>query len=233
MFSDLKNLFDPSKKKWLWMSDKEHATGTLKNYCFPFCRPQVVTRSELNSLPYKYMVVGTGQYAGVGESCVCAKVNETVVRIDAPSSRKDVDSKFSPATLNAAFDGDYNSKVANFINSKPLEQPLLGDKSANVNSQAITVYTNVCLTQNMLRLLHRLHKQGELGAEAWREEAATEGALQLIDDLRAEFRNCERLVCADGPGGDLERNVSGKTLEDPKKHCTTTPTTVHDSIMGA
>merc|ERR1719428_1135700 len=76
MFSDLKNIFDPSKKKWLWLTDKQHATGTLKNYCFPFCRPQHVTMSELNALPFKYMVVGTGQCIGVnttGQPYVCAK----------------------------------------------------------------------------------------------------------------------------------------------------------------
>ena len=60
MFSDLKDLNDPRNRKWFWLSDKPHATGTLKNYCFPFCRPQVVLPSELPSLGFKYVLFGHG-----------------------------------------------------------------------------------------------------------------------------------------------------------------------------
>ena len=47
-------------RKWHWLTEKPHATGTLKNYCFPFCRPQTVRREELPLLPFKYCLLGHG-----------------------------------------------------------------------------------------------------------------------------------------------------------------------------
>mmetsp|Transcript_50743 Transcript_50743/g.157137 ORF Transcript_50743/g.157137 Transcript_50743/m.157137 type:complete len:318 (+) Transcript_50743:901-1854(+) len=58
MFKSLNDLFDPAARKWLWLSDKPHTTGTLKNYCFPFCRRQCVQADELDRLPFKYLLLG-------------------------------------------------------------------------------------------------------------------------------------------------------------------------------
>jgi len=275
------------------MTEKEHATGTLKNYCFPFCRPQCVTMSELNSLPFKYLVVGAGQSTGVdttGQSHVCAKVNGSVLQINV----EELNHTFSPTPTNHSLNGsltdstrdgtgsDTSSKasskestmamnlkghIVSYVNSKPLppksvsplEQPLLGDcccsgdlqdlvrskrrdKNArevgetNVNSHPITVYTNVRLTRNMQHLLYRLHKQGELGAEAWKREAATEGALKMVDELRAEFRNCERLAPLNANGDKLEEKVSalkGDLKLNPKILTTCTNGAHNEQIVGA
>jgi len=58
MFKHTKDLFDPAFRKWLWLTGKPHATGTLKNYCFPFCRPQCVKADELDQLPFQYLLFG-------------------------------------------------------------------------------------------------------------------------------------------------------------------------------
>lgn len=71
MFSDFKDLFDPSARKWIWFTDKPHATGTLKNYCFPFSRPPVVTVEELDKLPFRYLLFGHG---GLTDSATTALV---------------------------------------------------------------------------------------------------------------------------------------------------------------
>jgi len=57
MFSEPKNLWDPKTNKSWYLTDKPHDTGTLKNYAFPFCRPQVVTVEELDELPFKYLLI--------------------------------------------------------------------------------------------------------------------------------------------------------------------------------
>eukprot|EP00746_Dinoflagellata_sp_MGD_P004097 gnl/MRDRNA2_/MRDRNA2_107926_c0_seq1.p1 gnl/MRDRNA2_/MRDRNA2_107926_c0~~gnl/MRDRNA2_/MRDRNA2_107926_c0_seq1.p1 ORF type:complete len:695 (+),score=109.69 gnl/MRDRNA2_/MRDRNA2_107926_c0_seq1:111-2195(+) len=274
MFSDLKNIFDPSKKKWMWITDKEHATGTLKNYCFPFCRPQCVTVSELNCLPFKYMVVGTGQCTGVaatGQPYINAKVNGSIIHIHTQEQTDSVssapaswngNSSVTDSTHDESGDAESNCSRSSKENEKmvmnldgsivsplpPLEQPLLGehkvrskrrDKNArevgetNV-SQPITVYTNVRLTRNMQQLLYRLHKQGSLGAEMWTQEAATEGALQLVDELRAEFRNCARLVPlnADGHADNLQTKVP-QAKGDIKINPENQIRTMNDRMVGA
>merc|ERR1711988_2043623 len=60
MFKNSVDLFDPACRKWHWLSDKPHETGTLKNYCFPFCRPQTVLPEEQHQLPFKYCLIGHG-----------------------------------------------------------------------------------------------------------------------------------------------------------------------------
>ena len=60
MFGEPHNLFDRAKRKWLWLTEKPHATGTLKNYAFPFCRPHTVSVDELHLLPFKYVLFGHG-----------------------------------------------------------------------------------------------------------------------------------------------------------------------------
>jgi len=57
MFSEPKNLWSKDTNIALWVTDKPHATGTLKNYCFPFCRKQHVAVNELHKLPFKYLLV--------------------------------------------------------------------------------------------------------------------------------------------------------------------------------
>merc|ERR1719492_221312 len=61
MFSEPKNLWDPDTNKSWYLTDKPHDSGTLKNYCFPFCRPQVVTAEELDELPFKYLLITNHQ----------------------------------------------------------------------------------------------------------------------------------------------------------------------------
>ena len=51
MFGAPHNLFDRKSRKWLWLTDKPHATGTLKNYAFPFCRAHTVLVEELPNCP--------------------------------------------------------------------------------------------------------------------------------------------------------------------------------------
>ena len=60
MFGAPHNLFDRKSRKWLWLTDKPHATGTLKNYAFPFCRAHTVLPEELPKLPFKYLLYGHG-----------------------------------------------------------------------------------------------------------------------------------------------------------------------------
>jgi len=60
MFKNLQDLFSPATRKWVWLTDKGHHTGTLKNYCFPFCRPQRVETDELDRLPFRYLLLGHG-----------------------------------------------------------------------------------------------------------------------------------------------------------------------------
>lgn len=83
MFSEPKNLWDPSKSKSWWLSTKEHATGTLKNYSFPFARKQHVTVEELPHLPFKYLFVGTaaGKNTEFGNVQVSTKLRELVTKM--------------------------------------------------------------------------------------------------------------------------------------------------------
>lgn len=53
-------MFDRRLRKNFWLTEKPHATGTLKNYAFPFCRPQTVTPLEIPSLPFKYVLLSHG-----------------------------------------------------------------------------------------------------------------------------------------------------------------------------
>ncbi|CAD7927572.1 unnamed protein product [Amoebophrya sp. A120] len=58
MFSEIKDLFDGAYRKAFWLTEKEHLTGTLKNYCFPLLgRRPIVTEEEVLRLPFRYMVV--------------------------------------------------------------------------------------------------------------------------------------------------------------------------------
>merc|ERR1711904_120294 len=71
MFSDLKDLFDPKYRKWFWLTDKPHQTGTLKNYSYPFCR-NGVRADELHKLDYKYLLVG---HSGPASICSTGKAS--------------------------------------------------------------------------------------------------------------------------------------------------------------
>jgi hypothetical protein len=66
MFSALVDLFDASSRKWVWITDKPHATGTLKNYAIvPFTRPQHVRADEFDLLPFKHVLAGFGNNTDV------------------------------------------------------------------------------------------------------------------------------------------------------------------------
>merc|ERR1719231_572471 len=61
MFSNLVDLFDASSRKWVWITEKPHETGSLKNYAIgPFCRPEHVQAHELDKLPFRHVLVGLG-----------------------------------------------------------------------------------------------------------------------------------------------------------------------------
>jgi vitamin-K-epoxide reductase (warfarin-sensitive) len=60
MFSDVKNIFNAGTRKWIWLTTKPHAVGTLKNYCFPFARRPHVDVKELDLMPFKYLCFGFG-----------------------------------------------------------------------------------------------------------------------------------------------------------------------------
>jgi hypothetical protein len=60
MFSDVKNIFHAGTRKWIWLTTKPHAVGTLKNYCFPFARRPHVDVKELDLMPFKYLCFGFG-----------------------------------------------------------------------------------------------------------------------------------------------------------------------------
>merc|ERR1711871_531302 len=60
MYCDVKDLHDPRLRATLYVSDKPHATGTLKNYCFPPSRPQVVQADELGALDFKHLIMRHG-----------------------------------------------------------------------------------------------------------------------------------------------------------------------------
>lgn len=85
MFSDPKNLFDPSASKSWWLTTKEHATGTLKNYAFSFARKQHVTVDEMSQLPFKYMYVGSreGTEVEFGNVKASHKLQEVVKKMRA------------------------------------------------------------------------------------------------------------------------------------------------------
>ena len=67
------DVFDATRRKWVWLSEKPHATGTLKNYCFPMARPMTVLESELPALEFKSR--------GAGDSEVTLRSRRSKVRI--------------------------------------------------------------------------------------------------------------------------------------------------------
>lgn len=84
MFSEPKNLWSDDSNKFWYFSDKPHATGTLKNYCFPFCRPQHVKADELPRLPFKYLLMcsyRSGQRQLMGNVEVSDKMQAVVDKI--------------------------------------------------------------------------------------------------------------------------------------------------------
>jgi len=83
MFSEPKNLWaDDSNRFWYW-TDKPHSTGSLKNYCFPFCRPQHVKPTELPLLPFKYLLIcdRKGERQIMGNIEVSDKMQQLVEKI--------------------------------------------------------------------------------------------------------------------------------------------------------
>lgn len=58
MFDSPKNLWDPTKPKWAWLTDKKQAPGELMNFAFPCCRPQHVLPEEMDMLPFKHLLFG-------------------------------------------------------------------------------------------------------------------------------------------------------------------------------
>merc|ERR1711988_79047 len=58
MFDSPKNLWDPSKPHWAWLTDKKQAPGELMNFAFPMCRPQHVLGSEFDMLPFRHLLFG-------------------------------------------------------------------------------------------------------------------------------------------------------------------------------
>jgi len=72
-----------------------------------------------------------------------------------------------------------------------LEKSLL----ENNGGKGVKVFHNLQLPlrPDMERLIGRLEKQGNLGEDAWEDPAVLSGALQLLDELRAEFELHDKL----------------------------------------
>jgi hypothetical protein len=66
MFDSPKNLWDPSKPHWAWLTDKMQAPGELMNFAFPSCRPQHVLPSEMHMLPFKHLLFGKAKPQDTG-----------------------------------------------------------------------------------------------------------------------------------------------------------------------
>jgi hypothetical protein len=65
MFSTPKNLSDGTFTHWAWLTEKEHQSGTLMNFAFPMHgRKHYVLPSELDSLPFKYLLFGDPRAPG-------------------------------------------------------------------------------------------------------------------------------------------------------------------------
>ena len=60
MFGVPHHVFDGAHRTWLWLTDKEHVTGTLKNHCFPFCHKQKLLAEELHRLDSPCVLYGHG-----------------------------------------------------------------------------------------------------------------------------------------------------------------------------
>eukprot|EP00401_Gymnodinium_catenatum_P051232 CAMPEP_0117581180 /NCGR_PEP_ID=MMETSP0784-20121206/65658_1 /TAXON_ID=39447 /ORGANISM="" /LENGTH=397 /DNA_ID=CAMNT_0005381411 /DNA_START=455 /DNA_END=1648 /DNA_ORIENTATION=- len=58
MFDSPKNLWDPARCHWAWLTDKKHASGQLMTYAFPMARLQHVLPFEIDLLPFKYLLFG-------------------------------------------------------------------------------------------------------------------------------------------------------------------------------
>ena len=83
MFSEPKNLWEQQSHRFWYLTDKEHQTGSLKNYCFPFCRPQHVRPSELPKLPFRYLLIcdRVGERELMGNIELSSKMQELVGKI--------------------------------------------------------------------------------------------------------------------------------------------------------
>jgi len=84
MFSEPKNLWDPNTNKSWYLTDKAHDSGTLKNYAFPFCRPQVVTVEELDELSFRYLLITNhkGKQGVVGNVHLTMKMQEIITKMN-------------------------------------------------------------------------------------------------------------------------------------------------------
>ena len=83
MFGAPHNLFDRRLRKHFWLTDKAHATGTLKNYAFPFCRPQTIRPHEIERLPFKYLLLSHGGCGAGPKSSAMEPVLHTNVQMTA------------------------------------------------------------------------------------------------------------------------------------------------------
>lgn len=122
MFDSPKNLWDPAKSHWAWLTDKKQASGELMNFAFPMCRPQHVLPSEIETLPFKYLLFG---------------------------------------------------------------RPQPGD-------EALTVHTNVVLTDELQVILDSFGKEWQKGADKYLVSATTHGMLDLVDAAKAAFAAAPR-----------------------------------------
>lgn len=176
MFSDLKDLFDPAYPKTFWLSEKPHATGTLKNYAFPLfgVRPPVLTETELLELPWRYMSV-THNHAEKAGAIRPANANNIEVE------RKH-QVLFTPEK------------------DPTLKKPLLQQKVesiANVIAGVgpnVRVVGNVEISAKMKEDVLRIAQFGALGTGQWRDRKNIAGLLQAFEALREEFLKSKRLA---------------------------------------
>ena len=60
MFDAPHTVFNGTHRKWMWLTGKKHAKGTLKNYCFPFCHKQALLAEQLDRLDFPCVLYGHG-----------------------------------------------------------------------------------------------------------------------------------------------------------------------------
>lgn len=169
MFSDIKDLFHPAFGKWLWLSDKPHETGSLKNYCFPFCRPHCVTRSELPRLPFKYLLIGHN-----GARRTKGSADHT------PKPTGSWGGYFFPSP---------DSPLAAAGRGTDLSDKLL----SCMKKGDVDVYSNLLISEPMWQSIQEIAYLGSLGEGAYAKRENIEALMTSMCRLREQFYEAEKV----------------------------------------
>lgn len=108
MFDSPKNLWDPSRSHWAWLTDKKQAPGELMNFAFPMCRPQHVLPSEMDLLPFRHLLFGKAKpddtTMTVYTNVVMTRELQTVMDRFFEEWQKGADKYKDPATIQGMLD---------------------------------------------------------------------------------------------------------------------------------